>query len=532
MALGKLACALLPRHISRCRLANRNRPHLARVPPFSIKLFPFSISRTQRSPPFVTVRRLIAGAQNHALRKSFREKQVALCIPNSLQFVSHALDEFKPITHLQENNRIPCYMVPGEPMSPVGAGVFREKISSVGDVRGALISLIAEVYILGCICALCCELGHRHYDVTSSMDFSKAQNTDVWAALNIEVSRANEGVARGVWSSARIPGLGKRKIPKKTYRPVASSGMIPTCGKSGSDLDKIDVKHVYNESDFAIGSQFIKHALEDSDPIADLQGNKEHQVHRGSDQSGPALTAAVTMPRRIQLPPSPPPTTPSQPFHQHRAPKPRPPSPQLDTPPSIDRYPLHIEANCRQKDCTPVERLARRGDEASGKYARVTLTGHTSRGLEISKCRRRGGGDEARTEQRRNAREIPEKTRRPAASSSTITTCDNPGTTPPPPGNTNPRLDCTPPNTAKPIQSPAGATSRIFTSGEWGFVRELPFPGRFMPVVFHSHLILHSPALNYLVVKSHQNVSTCETLNTLNNRRADVAKRSIAASYV
>ncbi|KAJ8874105.1 hypothetical protein PR048_024946 [Dryococelus australis] len=38
--------------------------------------------------------------------------------------------------------------------------------------------------------------------------------------------------------------------------------------------DKIDVKHVYTVVDFAIGSQFIRHSLDDSEPIADLQGNK------------------------------------------------------------------------------------------------------------------------------------------------------------------------------------------------------------------------------------------------------------------
>ncbi|KAJ8879967.1 hypothetical protein PR048_020588 [Dryococelus australis] len=38
--------------------------------------------------------------------------------------------------------------------------------------------------------------------------------------------------------------------------------------------DKIDVKHAYMEVDFAIGSRFIRHALDDHEPIADLQGNK------------------------------------------------------------------------------------------------------------------------------------------------------------------------------------------------------------------------------------------------------------------
>ncbi|KAJ8865976.1 hypothetical protein PR048_033500 [Dryococelus australis] len=38
--------------------------------------------------------------------------------------------------------------------------------------------------------------------------------------------------------------------------------------------DKIGVKHVYTEVGSAFGSQFIRHALDDSEQIADLQGNK------------------------------------------------------------------------------------------------------------------------------------------------------------------------------------------------------------------------------------------------------------------
>ncbi|KAJ8870573.1 hypothetical protein PR048_029596 [Dryococelus australis] len=38
--------------------------------------------------------------------------------------------------------------------------------------------------------------------------------------------------------------------------------------------DMIDVKHVYTEVDSAIGSQFIRHVLDDSEPTTDLQGNK------------------------------------------------------------------------------------------------------------------------------------------------------------------------------------------------------------------------------------------------------------------
>ncbi|KAJ8870474.1 hypothetical protein PR048_029496 [Dryococelus australis] len=38
--------------------------------------------------------------------------------------------------------------------------------------------------------------------------------------------------------------------------------------------DKIDAQHIYTEVTFAIGSQFIRHALDDPGPIAYLQGNK------------------------------------------------------------------------------------------------------------------------------------------------------------------------------------------------------------------------------------------------------------------
>ncbi|KAJ8870478.1 hypothetical protein PR048_029500 [Dryococelus australis] len=38
--------------------------------------------------------------------------------------------------------------------------------------------------------------------------------------------------------------------------------------------DKIDANHVCTEVSFPIALQFIRHALDDSEPIADLQGNK------------------------------------------------------------------------------------------------------------------------------------------------------------------------------------------------------------------------------------------------------------------
>ncbi|KAJ8870413.1 hypothetical protein PR048_029435 [Dryococelus australis] len=58
--------------------------------------------------------------------------------------------------------------------------------------------------------------------------------------------------------------------------------------------DKIDVKHVCTEVDFSIGSQFIRHALDDSDPIADLQGNKTTFRRPVSEKHVYCLLAHVT----------------------------------------------------------------------------------------------------------------------------------------------------------------------------------------------------------------------------------------------
>ncbi|KAJ8866556.1 hypothetical protein PR048_032415 [Dryococelus australis] len=43
--------------------------------------------------------------------------------------------------------------------------------------------------------------------------------------------------------------------------------------------DKIYFKHVYTEVAFAIGSEFIRHALDDSVPIADFQGDKQRILY-------------------------------------------------------------------------------------------------------------------------------------------------------------------------------------------------------------------------------------------------------------
>ncbi|KAJ8879902.1 hypothetical protein PR048_020522 [Dryococelus australis] len=50
------------------------------------------------------------------------------------------------------------------------------------------------------------------------------------------------------------------------------------------DSDKTDAKHMDTEVDFAIGSQFIRHAMDDSERIADLQGNNHLKVHAADQE--------------------------------------------------------------------------------------------------------------------------------------------------------------------------------------------------------------------------------------------------------
>ncbi|KAJ8877816.1 hypothetical protein PR048_022274 [Dryococelus australis] len=67
--------------------------------------------------------------------------------------------------------------------------------------------------------------------------------------------------------------------------------------------DKIDVKHLYTEVDFVIGSHFSRHALDDSEPIADLQGNNakkpridyilKHAVANESQDPSQSLTQPI-----------------------------------------------------------------------------------------------------------------------------------------------------------------------------------------------------------------------------------------------
>ncbi|KAJ8886050.1 hypothetical protein PR048_012256 [Dryococelus australis] len=64
---------------------------------------------------------------------------------------------------------------------------------------------------------------------------------------------------------ARFPHTKIRKRPRPKPNAFALGGM----------RDKVDFKRVYTKVTFANGSEFIRHALDDSAPIADLQGNKK-----------------------------------------------------------------------------------------------------------------------------------------------------------------------------------------------------------------------------------------------------------------
>ncbi|KAJ8886331.1 hypothetical protein PR048_012542 [Dryococelus australis] len=56
---------------------------------------------------------------------------------------------------------------------------------------------------------------------------------DIWAALNIEVLREDEGAARSVSSNAGTQERGNRGVPEETRRPVISSSTIPTSESPG-----------------------------------------------------------------------------------------------------------------------------------------------------------------------------------------------------------------------------------------------------------------------------------------------------------
>ncbi|KAJ8869246.1 hypothetical protein PR048_030818 [Dryococelus australis] len=104
-------------------------------------------------------------------------------------------------------------------------------------------------------------------------------------------SRLNESVATVILTGAR--STTSELTPARMDEYVTNTVAVTMCfapASAATELaanthvetysyspftDKFDFKRVYTEVTFAIGSGFIMHALDDSEPIADLQGNKK-----------------------------------------------------------------------------------------------------------------------------------------------------------------------------------------------------------------------------------------------------------------
>ncbi|KAJ8894434.1 hypothetical protein PR048_007088 [Dryococelus australis] len=111
---------------------------------------------------------------------------------------------------------------------------------------------------------------------------------------SLELMRAHcrgDGAAMersGEWNvnTSRKPAAHQQRpssFPQAEIPSVTPPGVEPDLFRweAGSQTTRpprrqIDVKHVHTEDDFAIGWQFIRHALYDSEPISDFQGNKCH----------------------------------------------------------------------------------------------------------------------------------------------------------------------------------------------------------------------------------------------------------------
>ncbi|KAJ8878334.1 hypothetical protein PR048_018911 [Dryococelus australis] len=89
---------------------------------------------------------------------------------------------------------------------------------------------------------------------------------------------------RNQWPTSLTPSL-RDVLFVQVSAPLYWNGFISGLTRI-QNLDKIDFKRVYTEVTFTIRSEFIRHALDDFAPIADLQGNKKlilahHNIERG-----------------------------------------------------------------------------------------------------------------------------------------------------------------------------------------------------------------------------------------------------------
>ncbi|KAJ8897455.1 hypothetical protein PR048_002801 [Dryococelus australis] len=167
------------------------------------------------------------------------------------------------------------------------------------------------------------------------------------------------------------------------------------CKDRNISRDKIDIKHVCTEVDFVVGSQFIRHAMDDSEPIAGLKGNI--LTVESSLQVRNASAKEMGDPREN------PPTSGHDSHLRNRE----------SGEPSLsmirDRFPAMFARRNRAGRC-----------RLSGGFS---LGSSVSPALAFRRCSTNGAAPECKGG---GKWEIPEETRRPAASSGTIPTCSNP----------------------------------------------------------------------------------------------------------
>ncbi|KAJ8883234.1 hypothetical protein PR048_015074 [Dryococelus australis] len=112
-------------------------------------------------------------------------------------------------------------------------------------------------------------------------NFCRSLNRSLWKhEMACTFPRRND---YGLSSVGNIKATGLR-------RPTDDSRRHERSYNTSLFSDKRDVKQMYTEIDFAIGSQFSRHALDGSEPIADFQGNKKRYYTNASYRTATVAT--------------------------------------------------------------------------------------------------------------------------------------------------------------------------------------------------------------------------------------------------
>ncbi|KAJ8873818.1 hypothetical protein PR048_024654 [Dryococelus australis] len=178
------------------------------------------------------------------------------------QFVRHALDDSKPIADLQGNNQQLYSDVEGMrgDRCATGTGMTsRRQKKRQKCLR--LYSLLAPQR-----CAPHYGTAEGHVALTTAVITIRPPRAARinYGSAPLLVVASQEAVALPLWSRHTV-----------LCHFHTQTGACSRLHYYNPFKGKIDVKHVYTEVDFAIGSQFVRHALDDSEPIADLQGNNK-----------------------------------------------------------------------------------------------------------------------------------------------------------------------------------------------------------------------------------------------------------------